>query len=78
MSTSSEERAARRIAELQQKGIERNLELRVHVIAAIIREEVTQNVCGLNCSCHEDGELCHQCCMVPDRSSGEPKGEGKQ
>jgi len=49
----------------------------VESIAAIIREEVAQNVCGLNCSCHEDGELCHQCCMVPARSSGEPKGDSK-
>ena len=89
MSTSSAERAARRISRriveiMRSRGLvftsyrgQWDDVLKEDEIAAIIREEVTQNVCGLNCSCHEDGELCHQCCMVPARSSGEPKGEGK-
>jgi len=79
MSTSSAERAAPRIAELQQKGIERNLELRVHVIAAIIREELAREAeeecsyCGGTCevACSSTNYMpCPKCC-------GEPKGEGK-
>ena len=75
MSTSSAERAARRIQQLIKKGefIPGDF---VEAVAAIIREELAQHKCTFDCSCHESGEanrLCECCCMVP--VSGEQKGE---